>query len=67
MGIERGGERECERVGVDCPSLGKAEEGCPGWCNGTGVFSVLNGRTITFDYYTSMSGCEPCCCLFLIL
>ena len=63
IGIERCGKRECERVGVDCPGLGKAEEGNPGWCSGTGLFNVLNGQTMTFDCCTCMSGREPCCCL----
>ena len=67
MGIDRGEERERDRVGVDCLGLGKAEEGSPGWCSGEGLFSVFNGRIITFDYCTCMSGCEPFCCLFLDL
>ena len=67
IGIERGREREHERVGVDCPGLEKAEEGSLGWCSGTGLFNVLNGRTMTFDYCTCMSGCKYCCFLFLIL
>ena len=68
VGIVKGGEREAARgSGVDCPGLGKAEEGNPGWCSGTGMFNVFNGRTITLDYCICMSGCEHCCCLFLIL
>ena len=35
-------ERECERVGEDCPSQGKAEEGNPGRCSGWNV-NVFNG------------------------
>ena len=54
-------------MGVDCPGLGKAEEGSPGWCSRTGVFNAFNGQTITVDHYTCMSGCKHCCCLFLIL
>ena len=65
--MERGKKRERERVGVDCLGLGKAKEGSPGWCSGTGAFNVFNGQTIIFDYWTCMSGCEQCCCLFLIL
>ena len=30
IGMERGRKRERERVHVDCPGLGKAEEGSPG-------------------------------------
>ena len=68
IGIWRGdGERDYERVGVDCPGLGKAEEGSPGWCSGTREFNVFNGQTSTFYYCTCMNGCEQCCCLFLIL
>ena len=59
--------REHERVGADCPGLEKVEEGSPGWCSGTGEYNVFNGGTITFDCCTRMSGCEHCCCLFLIL
>ena len=40
--IERGSERERERVGVDCPNLEKAEEGSLGWCSGTEIFNIFN-------------------------
>ena len=29
--LEGTGERECERVGADCPGYGVAEEGSLGW------------------------------------
>ena len=28
-------------MGLDCPGLGKAEEGNPGWCSGVRMFNVL--------------------------
>ena len=67
IGIERGSERERERVGVVCPGLEKAEEGSSRWCSGTGMFNVFNGWTMISDYCTCMSGCERCCCLFWML
>ena len=60
IGIERGRKREHDRVGVDCSGLEKAKEGSPGWCSGTEMFNTFNGRTMTFDYCTCMSGCEHC-------
>ena len=42
VGIGLGRERECKRVGEDCPGQGMAEEGNPGRCSGWNV-NVFNG------------------------
>ena len=46
---------ECERVGEDCPTQGKVEEGNPGRCYGVRPFNVFNGQMRTFDYRTCMT------------
>ena len=46
IGIEGNRKRERERVGVGCPGLGKAEEGSPGWCSGTGCLMYLMDRQL---------------------
>ena len=44
-------ERECERVGEDCPGQGKAEEGNRDVAVGANV-NVFNGQTFTVDNCT---------------
>ena len=50
------GEKESERLGVDCPGYGVAKEGDSRWCSGRKLFNVFDGRTFTFDCCTYMSG-----------
>ena len=46
------GEWESERLGVDCPSYGVAEEGDSGRCSGRELFNVFDEWTFTFDCCT---------------
>ena len=58
--------RERERLGMDCPSYGVAEEGDLGWCSGRKCLIVFDERIMTFDYCTCMSGRYSVVALFLI-